>query len=105
MKLGNKRLASLMLKELSLLQLDAKDEYLKKVSFTGIDLAPDLSTARVYVTGNDLDLDRLNKSSSFFRRNLSKKLDIRKMPEINFAIDKAVIEGAKIDQIIKDINK
>lgn len=98
------RLESLILRELSLIQLVSKDDKIKEVSFTAVKVAPDMSFAKVFIAARDNNLiDQLNKASSFFRRELSQKLDTKKTPELVFVIDKSVIEGEKIDNLLKKI--
>lgn len=98
------RLESTILRELSIIQMSAKDDSLKGGSFTAVKIAPDLSFAKVFVaTSEDVLVKELNKASSYFRRELAAKLDTRKTPKISFVIDKSVIEGEKIDKLLETI--
>ena len=49
-------------------------------------------------------LDALNKASGFIRGRLAEKIDIRKMPEINFVYDESIDYGKHIEDIIERIN-
>ena len=88
---------------------EIKDEDIKFVTITAVDISSDLSYAKVYFT-NLIDKDRekvtkaLNKASSFIRGKLFDKVEIRKMPELIFVYDESIEYGKKIEKIIDDIN-
>ena len=89
---------------------EVKDEDIKFVTITAVDISSDLSYAKVYYT-NLIDEDRekvhtaLNKASGFIRGKLFDMVEIRKMPELTFIYDKSIEYGNKIERIIEDINK
>ena len=89
---------------------EVKDEDIKFVTITAVDISSDLSYAKVYYT-NLIDEDRekvntaLNKASGFIRGKLFDMVEIRKMPELTFIYDKSIEYGNKIEKILEDINK
>ena len=87
---------------------DVKDNDVKMVTITDAKITNDLSFAKVYFTTMDDDrkkvLDALNKASGFIRSKLCEKIEIRKMPEINFVYDESIEYGKKIEDIIERIN-
>ena len=87
---------------------DVKDNDVKMVTITDAKITNDLSFAKIYFTTMDNDrkkvLDALNKASGFIRSKLCEKIEIRKMPEINFVYDESIEYGKKIEDIIERIN-
>ena len=98
-------------KEISyILMTEVKDQNVKFVTITDVDITSDLSYAKVYFTVLkdeylDVTLKALNKASSFIRGKLSQKINIRHTPEIKFIFDESVKYGEKIEKIIEEINK
>ena len=89
---------------------EVKDDDIKFVTITAVDITSDLSYAKVYFT-NLIDKDRdkvekaLNRASSFIRGKLFDKVEIRKMAELTFIYDESIEYGNKIEKIIDEINK
>ena len=111
MSIKVERLANLLVKEISeILMNEVKDEDIKFVTITAVDISSDLSYAKVYFT-NLIDKDRdkvtkaLNKASGFIRGKLFDAVEIRKMPELTFVYDESIAYGNKIEKIIEDINQ
>ena len=111
MSIHTKRLESMLISEISnILMTEAKDEDLKFVTITSMNLANDLSFAKVYFTTLNEDKEKitkeLNDASGFIRAILKKrKLDIRIMPELKFVYDDSMEYGNNIDSLIDKINK
>ena len=111
MSIHTKRLESMLISEISnILMTEAKDEDLKFVTITSMNLANDLSFAKVYFTTLNEDRERitkeLNEASGFIRAILKKrKLDIRIMPELKFVYDNSMEYGNNIDSLIDKIKK
>ena len=89
---------------------EVKDDDIKFVTITAVDISSDLSYAKVYFT-NLIDKDRekvtkaLNRASGFIRGKLFDMVEIRKMPELTFVYDESIEYGNKIEKIIDSINK
>ena len=89
-----------------ILRTEIKDERINFVTVTAVKITNDLSFAKVYVTVLD-DKERdnvirlLNKASNFIERELSKRIDIRKMPDITFVYDESIDYAANIENIIE----
>ena len=111
MSIHTKRLEGMLVREISdILMTEAKDEDLKFVTITSMDLANDLSYAKVYLQTLNEDKEKitkeLNEASGFIRAILKKrKLDIRIMPELKFIYDDSMEYGNNIDSLIEKINK
>ena len=94
-----------------LLLLKAKDPRLKDVTITGVELTPDLKKARVYynIFNEDADLKEiakvLEKSSSFFRREVGRCAGLRYVPEIIFKFDQSQEYGRHMDEILRRLGE
>ena len=105
------RLNSVFEKEISkILATEVKNPEVKFVTITGCEITNDLSVAKVYFTvfdenKKDMVTKALDKSKSFIRGEISKKVDIRHTPEIRFVFDESVEYGKKIDSIIDKIHE
>lgn len=92
-----------------ILRTEIKDERINFVTVTAAKITNDLSFAKVYVTVlNDKERDNiiklLNKASNFIERELSRRIDIRKMPDITFVYDESLEYAANIEHIIESID-
>ncbi len=112
MAVKNEKIAGLIQRNISeIIQYALKDPKLGFITVTDCVVTNDLSLAKVYVSflGKDArkeaGMKALERSKGFIRSELSKKLSIRKCPEIKFMLDKTLDEGAKIEKIIADIHK
>ena len=89
---------------------EVKDDDIKFVTITAVDISSDLSYAKVYYT-NLIDEDRekvgnaLNKASGFIRGKLFDMVEIRKMPELTFIYDDSIEYGNKIEKLIEKIHE
>ena len=112
MSIKIERLANVLSKEISnILLLEIKDEDIKFVTITHVDLSSDLSYAKVYCTvleddKKDKIFKDLNNAKGFIRSELIKrKIEMRKIPELTFIYDESIEYGNKIEKIIKEIHK
>ena len=94
----------------SILRTEIKDERINFVTVTSASITKDLYYAKVYVTVLD-DKERdniiklLNKASNFIERELSRRIEIRRMPNITFVYDESIEYANNIESIIESINK
>lgn len=112
MSIKTERLANLLQREISeILMLEVKDKDINFVTITHVDLSSDLSYAKVYCTvlddeKRDKCMRDLKHASGFIRSELIKrKLEMRKIPELDFRFDESIEYGNKIENIIKNIRK
>ena len=80
------------------------------ISITGADSAPDLKSARIYVSVFDTDenkrkasFDIIKENAGFIRRSLAQVMNLRTVPELRFFEDGAIEYGAKIDKILSGL--
>ena len=81
------------------------------ITFTSVDVAPDLRTAKVFYSvfsGKfpDLKVDiEINKKRKAFKKFMSPQLSLRYTPDIRFILDETLAYSEKIDNLLKDQNK
>lgn len=80
------------------------------ITVAKVDLSPDLSYAKVYVTSLDEQVDRttllksLNEQAPHFRYCLSKLLTTRGVPRLKFVYDEAQERGARLSHLIDSLH-
>ena len=104
------RLNNIMVENIGkIIRTEIKDERINFATVTAVKVTNDLSFAKVYVTVlNESEKDNviklLNKASNFIERELSKRIEIRKMPNIMFVYDDSLEYAANIENIIESID-
>lgn len=106
------RVAKLIREELSeLLQRQVKDPRLGEfLAITDVSVSPDLKYARVFVSRIGTEEEKqellavLSSASGFLRRELTRRLNLRSIPELSFHWDDSIERGDRILHIIDEIN-
>ena len=86
------------------------DHGLGLLSITATEVTRDLSRATVFISllGEEEDQERatkiLNEESSALRHELSRTLNLRHTPEINFRYDLSIERGARLSRLIDDLS-
>ena len=110
-KVRIERLESNFLREISIIiEQEVKNNLLKQVTITDVEITNDLSFAKIYFRVLDDSkkneiLKSLNKASSFIRKCLSEKVEIRHTPELKFIYDESIEYGEKIENLLNSIKK
>jgi ribosome-binding factor A len=107
------RLNHLIRQEISqLLQNEVKDPRLSRmVSITEVDTTADLKYARVFVSCLCSEeekkeiLDALAAASGFLHGELTKRLTLRRVPELSFHWDSSIEQGARILELIDRVSQ
>jgi ribosome-binding factor A len=79
------------------------------VSVTDVEVTPDLSFARVFVSvledgpERERALAALQSAAGFVRHLLSDRLDLREVPEIRFVHDSSIERGARVEELLRRI--
>ena len=101
------KLDSLLMREISsILQTEISDPKLGFATVSEVRVAPDLSTAKVYVSflGKNYakrdGLEVLRRSKGYIKTLLAKRLSTRKIPDLTFMVDDSIDKAAKIEEII-----
>ena len=86
------------------------DRGLGLLSITATEVTRDLSRATVFISllGEEEDQERvtktLNEESSVLRYELSRTLNLRHTPEIQFRYDVSIERGARLSRLIDDLS-
>jgi ribosome-binding factor A len=107
------RLNDLIREELSdLLLREVRDPRLGGlISVTHVEVAPDLSTARVSVSvmadaeAQQAALKGLVAAGGFLHRELKKRLEIRRVPILAFRLDTSIERGAEVLSLLSEVAK
>lgn len=104
------RVRGLVQKELSdLLQKKIRDPRLDFVTIMRVSMTDDLRSARIYFTVAEGEERRLGalagfkSASGYLRRQLSHRLGLRHMPELEFLYDESFDRATRIDKVLKQI--
>lgn len=81
------------------------------ISVTEADVAPDLKSAKIYISVFDTDDTRsrnsfeiIKNNAGYIRHELSKVMHVRTIPELRFHLDESMEYGAKIDKILNGLD-
>jgi ribosome-binding factor A len=94
-----------------LIARQVKDPGMGFITITEVKVSPDLQIARVYYTtlGDDKARDQtrkaLDRATPFLRRQVGQRLQLRRVPELQFVFDESVERGDRIERIIQDLHK
>lgn len=106
------RVAEQIKKEVSqIIQNELKDPRVGFITVTGVDVTGDLQQATIYISilGNESEkkesLDGLKKAEGYIRREIGKRIRLRKTPEISFSFDGSIEYGNKIERLLSQINQ
>ena len=108
------RVSSLLKKEISMILInDLNDDLIKQnfVSITKIELSSDLQFCRVYISSSaqykvqkDI-IDNLNSKKGSIRHSLSKRIVMRRIPEITFRQDKVIDQELTVLKVLDELKK
>lgn len=106
----SQRVAEQLQRELAqIIQREVRDPRLGMVTVNGAKISKDLNYADIYITvlGEDeseesikASLKVLNNASGFLRAQVSKRIQLRVMPELRFHYDESVARGNRLSHLI-----
>lgn len=84
-----------------------RDNALPSVSVSDVEASRELDVATVYITALLAEqgppaVKLLNEMAKNFRRELSRTMKIRRVPELRFKYDDSVDKGERIEQLLRD---
>lgn len=109
----SKRIARLneqLKRELSeLIRTQVRDPRVGIVTITGVDVAGDLGSAKIYV--RDLGgaeelastLEGLEAAAPFLRTKLGRSLRVRRIPELRFREDRSYVQARRIEEVLSNV--
>jgi ribosome-binding factor A len=80
------------------------------ITLTRVKVTPDLQLARVYYTTMGDDRERhetaraLERATPFFRRQVGARLQLRRVPELEFRFDESIANQDRIEQILQELH-
>ena len=90
----------------TLVSREVRDPRVGNVTFTAVNVAPDMSTARVYFvpfgskhTPQEVT-EGLNRASGFLRGELGRALQLRHAPRLEFLYDQQIEHADKLTRLI-----
>lgn len=103
------KLNELFKRELAVLIRDeVRDHRVGPVTITGVDVARDLGSARVFVRSVDDEalpdtVDGLNAAAPFLRSTLGRTLRMRRVPELRFREDRSLAGARRIEEVLSEV--
>lgn len=108
----SERVADLIRRELAgLLEREVKDPRVGFVTVTGVELTPDLRSARVAVTilgeapQQQDSLKGLAAAQGFLRHELAKRLGLRHTPTLEFHLDRTLESEQRIEELLRQMRQ
>ena len=103
------RINELLREEIAVLVRDSvRDPRVGLATVTAVETSPELDHAKVYVTtlGDEEEraavLTGLKSAAPFVRSQLSKRLHMRRIPELHFEIDRVLEEASRIERLLRE---
>jgi ribosome-binding factor A len=90
---------------------EIRDPRIGFITITGVKVSPDLRVAKVYYSMLGTDEERsesqkgLEAAKGFIRREVTSRIQLRVSPEIYFVFDKSIVEGDKIDRLLREVKE
>ena len=103
------KVSSLLKKELSLILNHDLDEPIISdnfISISKIEISPDLYNCKIYISSAVEDekkekmVDSLNNLKSVIRHKLTQRVEMRRVPELTFKIDRALEKGLAVLKVL-----
>ncbi len=105
------QLGRVIAQELSeLMRLRVKDPRVGFASITSVTVSRDLSLAKVYVSVMGTPEEQretmrgLRHAAGFLRHELAQRLSVRHVPEITFLLDESIARGARMLELLNQLN-
>lgn len=93
----------------SILSRDVQDPRIGFVTVTDVETAPDLSTARVFVSvigqpaERETTMRALQRAMPFVRHELGSRIRLRRIPELQLRADDSVQRGTRVLQLLHEL--
>ena len=90
---------------------DVHDPGIGFVTVTRVEVTPDLQLARVFYTTLGTEAERrqtakaLLRAAPFLRRQVGQRLQLRRVPVLEFTFDKSVENQERVEQLLREIHE
>jgi ribosome-binding factor A len=91
-----------------MLRDEVKDPRVGRVTITAVDVSPDLSHAKVFITDlaggehAEESLRALGRTAGFLRSELAHRMNLYSVPQLHFAYDDSIESGIRLSKLIDD---
>jgi ribosome-binding factor A len=104
----SERVAQMINRHLAMILRDeVRDPRVSKLTITDVEVTKDLRQAKVFVSSmlnDDADvaqiMQALDRANGFLRRNLANAIEMRHCPNLVFAYDSSIADGARMSALI-----
>lgn len=103
------RLNELILQTVSTTALNLKDPGIGFITFTGAEISPDVSVAKIFysVLGDDAakaaTAEALDRAKAHFRHEIGKLENLRRVPNVLFMYDESVERADRVTRLLNTI--
>ena len=77
------------------------------ITITSVNVSPDLSSARLYVTVMNKPVaevvEGLNRAAGFFRREMTKQVSLKRVPTLLFVYDDTLERAMQMQQLLHQV--
>lgn len=92
---------------MDILHNEVRDPRVGSLTVTQVEITPDLYHAKVYLTSIDPEtrsasLEGLDAAAPFIRREIGKRLHIRRAPELHFTWDETLANAQRIERLLSE---
>lgn len=85
------------------------DDELGFVTVSGVEVDNELFRATVFLStldlDNELDLSLIEAHSNRLKKAINNQARLRKIPELRFVVDPGMVQGTRVDEILRDLNE
>ena len=91
-----------------MLRDEVKDPRVGRVTITAVEVSPDLSHAKVFVTDlagrerAEESVHALARTAGFLRSELAQRMNLYSVPQLHFAYDDSIESGIRLSKLIDD---
>jgi ribosome-binding factor A len=102
------RVNHLLQHELSrLLEFESDDPRLSGLTVSAVEITPDLRQAKVFIVAvgeREKEVRQgLRHATPFLRRELARRIQLRVVPNLDFAFDRSIDEGDRIERLLLEV--
>lgn len=88
---------------------ELRDPRVKNVTVVGVEVLPDMKSAKVYVSimGSEkeqqLSLSGLQNAAGFLQKKIAERIETRYTPRLAFVLDKGVKNSLEVNRILREV--
>src|SRR3954469_6182111 len=88
---------------------ELRDPRVKNVTVVGVEVLPDMKSAKVYVSvmGSEkeqqLSLSGLQNAAGFLQKRIAERIETRYTPRLTFVLDKGVKNSLEVNRILREV--